>query len=320
MKNMKEQILYIIGAQKTGTSSLVGMLNSHPDIFILYEFFNGKDTIPSKYGMHFLEKYPDSRFLFRLEKDLNLLYLELREYLKSKGYYFKIIGDKHPGLDFRLFHIYKNKKIIFTCRDLRTWLCKDYIIKAYNTKENIVPAAVDYSIYFLNSFLLEEVMYIKMEDLILKNNEIITKIGNFLNINTNPYFNNWWEKVDKIEPDNPKATLYWWRGHKSSLIKPRKLDTEVKLKSNDFWDQILPIFDKYFKNTENIFSTKEIKSDIRKLGLLRRKYLVSFDEAYTMYKSEKLNPTEISGIKKNKKLIKRVVQKVYKKIDGLLSG
>ena len=31
------QQLYLLGPQKTGTSSMVGLLNSHPKIFCMYE-------------------------------------------------------------------------------------------------------------------------------------------------------------------------------------------------------------------------------------------------------------------------------------------
>ena len=50
----KENLLFIVGAHKTATSTLVGMLNCHPDIFILYETALNQSLI-SRHGRRFLK-------------------------------------------------------------------------------------------------------------------------------------------------------------------------------------------------------------------------------------------------------------------------
>ena len=118
------EIIFIIGAHKTATSTLVGMLNCHPEIFLLYETELYQPHI-SRHAKRFLAQYPDARFLFRSSEDLHALYSQLQEFLKSKGYPYKYVGDKLPGLNAN-FHVSLNAfKVIFSVRDIRTWLGKD---------------------------------------------------------------------------------------------------------------------------------------------------------------------------------------------------
>ncbi len=81
MKNSDE--IFIIGAHKTATSTLVGMLSCHPEIFLLYENELYQPHI-SRHGKRFLAQYPDARFLFRSSEDLQALYSQLREFLRGK--------------------------------------------------------------------------------------------------------------------------------------------------------------------------------------------------------------------------------------------
>jgi hypothetical protein len=316
IKPSQEQTLLIAGAQKTGTTSLMGMLNCHPDIFILFECFNGNDSKPSKYGQIFLEKYPDARYLFRREDDLDLLYSQLREFFNSKGYFFKIVGNKFPGLNANQLKYYKSQKVIFTIRDIRTWLCKKSIIQWFLIKDDVVPTAIDYCIHFLDSFLLKKVLHIRMEDFILKNEEVIFQISNFLEYELKSFLDKWWEKIDKIEPSNPKASILQWSvTHQSSRVEPKNLDTKIDLRLNDFWKQILPVFDKYYQGIGSNFSEVEINNDIEKLKSIRKVGPVSLKEAYNYFETKRFEP-EISYNKKTKKIIRKLLGRIYNKIDN----
>lgn len=67
----KEKFLFITGAPKTATSTLVGILNCHPNIFILYETYLNQGWL-SKYGKRFLAKYPNARYLFKYQSKIDL--------------------------------------------------------------------------------------------------------------------------------------------------------------------------------------------------------------------------------------------------------
>ncbi len=49
LKEKLEKIVFITGAHKTGTSPIVGILNCHPKIFILYETILHRG-LPGKYA------------------------------------------------------------------------------------------------------------------------------------------------------------------------------------------------------------------------------------------------------------------------------
>ncbi len=251
----------------------------HPYETYLFQGFLGK------YGKRFLNKYPNARYLFRFERKFEVLYSRLRNFLKGNGYNFEIIGDKFPRLDISLLDALKNFIVIFTIRDIRTWLCKNYIIASYFSKRDVVPIAIDYCSHFLKSFLLKDILHIRMQDLIHKNHEIIKKIGAFLNLTNITYLNNWWKKIDLFPPDHPKNILGWQEAHPSSKIKPENEDMVTILNSNPFWDSLLPIFDKYFEQVDKSFTAEEIYFDIESLKSLMRYSPLSINEVYKSYRT-----------------------------------
>ena len=54
------QTLFVQGVQKTGTSTLVGILNCHPQVFLMYETDLNR-TMISNYGNQILERLPQAR-------------------------------------------------------------------------------------------------------------------------------------------------------------------------------------------------------------------------------------------------------------------
>lgn len=311
---MKQSILFIVSAGKTASSTLLGMLNCHPDIFLFYETDLYKSQ-PSKYSRRFLETYPDARYLMGYQDDIGIPYMRAKDFLSSNGYEFKIVGDKIDGLDYN-FDKLKKYKVIFIVRDIKTWLCKDAVVDIYSTRKDIIPAAVDYTVYFLQSFLLPDVLHIRMEDIIRDNQGVINKVSDFLGMELN--LGKWWEKIDK--QGNPKKAQRWWEGHPSSLIEPKKLDTTIEIKPHTFWDTILPIFDKYYQNPERDFSQAEISYDIEELKKLNKLSPVGLTSIYSNYLSSTLIPKEnkTSINKKLKYLIKKCIDKLYYETNKLL--
>lgn len=278
-------IVFIIGPHKTGTSTLVGILNQHPDIFILYETFLFR-SIPSKYGIRFLKKYPKARYLFRSYANITELYIKLNNFLKKKGFNFQIIGDKYPTIDTKILKFFEDQKIIFTIRDIETWLCKNKILSIYKHYRDIIPVALDYSIFFLKSFLLKDVLHIRLEDLIYENEKVIRDIGEFLKIDLFNYAKNYWVNFDVFCNQEPKKIQGWEKSHQSSKIPPQKEDTIVKLnKEFEFWEQLLPIFKKYYNNINKKFKKIEVEEDILKIEDLIKYSPINIRNAYEEYTS-----------------------------------
>ncbi len=239
-----------------------------------------------------MEKYPNARYLFRFECEPEVLYFELKEFLRDNGYNFEIMGDKLPTLNEKVLEDLKNDRIIFTIRDIRTWLCKDSTIRTYITSQDIVPTVIDYCSYFLKSFLLPDVLHIRMEDIIYKNQKIIELIGNFLNVDLLAYSREWWTKVKNFEANHPKNVLGWQKFHYTSSMEPKKEDTITILNSHHFWDSLLPIFDKYYQNVNGSFKPEEIFKDIKELKDLIKFSPVSLKEVFKSYKSSRLGASK----------------------------
>lgn len=296
-----KNILFIAGAHKTATSTLVGMLNCHPEIFILYETGLYEPHI-TRHGKRFLAQYPDARFLFRSSEDRNFLYSQLREFLGTKGYQYKYVGDKLPGLDPKRLGTLDAFKVIFTIRDIRTWLCKSSVVRKYITEHDVVPSAIDYCVFFLNSFKLSHVFHVRMEDVIANNENLIEDMGRFLQLNLHDHLETWWDKVEITDKNDPKASDQWWESHHSSLLSPRKGDTVAQVSTHPFLEKLMPIFNKYYNGVGHEFDVSEIKQDIDQLCQLKRFSPVPVNEAFSFVESHSISEVRRNmGVKKKLK-------------------
>ena len=291
--------LFVAGAHKTATSTLVGMLNCHPDIFILYETALYEPHV-TRHGKRFLAQYPDARFLFRGSEDLSFLYSQFREFLAAKGYRYKYVGDKLPGLDPKFLGTLDAFKVIFTVRDIRTWLCKDSVVRKYITGHDVVPPAIDYCACFLNSFKLSHVFHVRMEDLIANNESLIQEMGSFLQLDLHGNLQTWWDKIEITDKNDPKASNQWWESHHSSLLSPRKGDTVAHVSDHPFLEKLLPIFDKYYGGVGQEFDASEVDEDIGKLRQLREFSPLPVEEAFRFVDSHSISEVRRSMGKKKK--------------------
>ena len=259
-------------------------------------------------GKRFLAQYPDARFLFRSSEDLQVLYSQLREFLRGKGYPYKYVGDKLPGLNAN-FHVSLNAfNVIFSVRDIRTWLGKDLVVRKYVMKQDVIPAAIDYSICFLKSFKLPQVFHVRMEDLISQNEILLKEMGEFLSLDFSQHIQNWWKKIPMTDKNNPKASDPWWETHDSSLRQPQENDTVTQISPHPFWEQLLPVFDKYYQNLRGGFSPSEIDEDITTILHLKKYSPLSPQQAFMHRESRSISQGE------REKGIKNIIKKVLEKL------
>ena len=188
--------LFVIGLMSTGTSSLVGLLNSHKNIFVMYEV-DLKNNFISKYGKQILRSLPESRPFFNEFESENFLYEKFYEVLKNSKYNDELsyFGDKLLKGDFRVANKIKNSNTIFMVRDIKTWLCKKQVKDHYLTNLDIVSPSINYLIYLINSFEVKQSMRIKMENFILNQEIVIENISEFLNVDKNYFEKRCWEKI-----------------------------------------------------------------------------------------------------------------------------
>ena len=277
--------LFVIGLMSTGTSSLVGLLNSHKNIFVMYEV-DLKNNFISKYGKQILRALPNSRSFFNEFKSEDFLYEKFYDVLNNSKFNDAInfFGDKLLKSDFRVANNIKNSNTIFMVRDIKTWLCKKSVRDSYMTNLDIVSPSINYLIYLIYSFEVKQSIRIKMEDFILKQEKIIEKIAGFLKVDKKSFDKKWWSKLGKYNNNSIKNHIIWYKRHLSAHTRPSRLDVQVKLSEHKFWKDYLPIFEKYYKNLDNNFTKREIKKDIDFLENLRLEYgLIPLDEAFIKY-------------------------------------
>jgi hypothetical protein len=73
-------------------------------------------------------------------------------------------------------------------------------------KQDVIPAAIDYSICFWESFKLSQVFHVRMEDTISQNENLLNEMGEFLSLDFNQHVQNWWKKIPITDRNNPKAS------------------------------------------------------------------------------------------------------------------
>jgi hypothetical protein len=173
-------------------------------------------------------------------------------------------------------------------------------------KQNVIPTAIDYSICFLESFKLSQVFHVRMEDLISQNEVLLKEMGEFLSLDLNQHIENWWKKIPMTDKNNPKASDPWWETHDSSLRQPQENDTVTQISPHPFWEQLLPVFDKYYQNLQGGFSPLEIDQDITTLLHLKKYSPLSPQQAFTHRESHSISQGERE--KSTKNIFKKVLK------------
>ncbi len=258
----QQKLLFVQGIQKTGTSTLVGILNCCPDVFLLYEA-RLNQALVSRYGNQILERFPESRKFFRHVTDLGRPYREFFDFIATRfpGHSFQYVGDKLIDFNVDLTDSCQQSKVIFTLRDIRSWLVKEQIVRYYRTDLDVVPATIQYLHYLIGTYRKRDACRIWMEDLIEENDKTIDRLGKSLDLDLAQWTDRWWERTATTDLQDPKSLSNWSQGHPSSRMPPTKLDTKVKIRTNVFWDDLLQIFQRYFRKPDVVRLPSEISDD-----------------------------------------------------------
>ena len=287
-----DNLLFIIGAPKTASTSLCGLVNCHPDVFVMCEVYLNNKKL-SRWGQRLLRTHPDMQAFFSQSLPDHLeAYRRAQSHLAKAGFAKLIFGDKFVGIESGYRSDFGDTRIIFSVRHLPEWLAKDSVRAEYAFDHDIVPHAVQYTKHFLESFLLERVLHVRLEDFLRDNKQTVASVWKFLHIAKPVGGDTWWQSIGKYPAGDPKNALNWWRGHASSAVAPQGNDTRVELADQPFWKEILPIFDKYYNACKNHkrFAASEVLHDIAQLELLPKSFNVPLEAAYLNFHSQSLNP------------------------------
>jgi hypothetical protein len=274
--------LFVQGPRKTATSTITGILNCHPGIFILFENYVADPEI-TKYANLFFERYPEARHFFRTEEDYGKPIKDIFSFLKKKepDYNYQYCGTKINSFDPFITQKVSNHKVIFMMRNIKSWLVKESIVNVYRTDLDIVTPATDYLRYIINVHKVPGSYRLWMEDLIEYNDKSIDQISGYLDLPLKPYTKQWWKKIANWDKENPKSVFKLNRVHHSSRVPPTKLDTSCEVADHPFWEKVDDIFSKYYrvKNSE-VFTRETLNSDLRSVNELREFAPLSIENSY----------------------------------------
>ncbi|MCG3139082.1 MAG: hypothetical protein HJJLKODD_02960 [Phycisphaerae bacterium] len=269
---------FVIGASNTATSTMLGLLNCHPEIFILFEVQLAGGEI-SSYGRQLLEAFPQVRAYFRPSEDYGQPYRQLRQYFAGREHCYRYLGDKIPTLRTGLLQAVQNYPVIFMVRDLRTWLGKNSVIYDYYLEPDVVPAALAYVRLLMQACTLPQVLVVRMEDLLHDPAATMRQLDRFLKLDVSAHAVEWWSKISALSENDPKTALPWWKVHPSSLLPPAAEDTQTILNDHPFWDHILPIFDRYYQQPVSV-DAEQLRADRRRLARLGQSGVVPLQDLF----------------------------------------
>ena len=273
----------MVGGPKTATTAICGVLNSHPDVFMMCEVFLNQ-SYPSRHGSKLLRHSPEMQPFFLREFAADRLnnYRRAQAWLSERGFARRYFGDKFADIDSGFSEMVGNTKTIFCVRFLPEWVANGSVRTWYPLDNNVVPCAVQYTKHFLESFLLQHVAYVRMEDFLGANDRLVDRLWAFLEVDAPETGSRWWESVGHYAPEDPKSALNWWKGHMSSAVAPQSNDTKIKIRETAFWSDILPLFRKYYDAAGEGASipAKSVRADIRYLEALIGKHRFSIEESY----------------------------------------
>ncbi len=278
----------ILGAPKSSTSTVVALCNAHPRVLALFEIDFARAADFNR-NAEFTARYPETRKLFGTSLTMAASLTEVAAILRAQGHDFDFVGTKIPVIDAeRLGEL--ETKTLFVTRDVRTWAAKSRIYTLFMSGgANAVPVLGAYVGYLVRSFRLRDVLRLRLEDMLRDPDAFARRIGGFFGL-PGEGFERWWTQAPR-PADDPKS-FPWTNGHRSAFLPPVVNDTQVTLEPHPVWDNLLPIFDKYFAAVDGSFEPAEIDRDLAAIDHLCVNASATFEQLFRSVNSARLHDVQ----------------------------
>jgi len=250
--------LMICGGPKSGTSSLVAVLNSHPDALILFET-DLNAVMPGKYARRLIEAFPDSRSLMYARDDEADAYRDLQAFAAAKGCRYQMVGDKLPTYDARFFGRLAGFRLVYSLRAPDEWLAKSCSL--YADRQDVRPVMYQYFKGLVQAHLHPDCMIVRFGDFMKNNEAVVRALFRFAGLSAGPQQLRWWETA--AHPADPfKRCQDWWKGHPSSLARPMFNDTRTVRRDHAFWTLCDRCFAPYLDASPGTITRAQAKADL----------------------------------------------------------
>ena len=144
-------------------------------------------------------------------------------------------GDKLPYFDKASFGRFRNFKIIYSHRNPAEWIAK--VAYDYAAEHDVRPLLIDYLGGLLNAKAEAECLIVQFDDFLTDNRSVGSSVLEFAGLEPMPETVTWWKTVGKYA-DPYRSSQKWWQAHGSSMVEPRRNDTQIHRKDNNAWHVI----------------------------------------------------------------------------------
>lgn len=221
----------ILGGPNTATSSLVGVLNSHPQCLVLFET-DIACLDPTKYAKRLLSAEPGFRSIIRHHADAADAYAALLAQTRRQGHDFVMTGDKLPYFSRAAFDKFRNFKIIYSVRNPAEWLAK--VAEFFAATNDVRPLLVEYLSGLLSAKAAADCLIVPFDEFLADNPNVVSRMFAFCGLEPAPESFTWWQTVGQYA-DPYRSSQKWWLGHGSSLVAPTRNDTRVARLPHPAW-------------------------------------------------------------------------------------
>lgn len=282
--------LFILGLPNTGTSTLVGMVNSHPDILICYETWSLPPFL-TRYGMDLVRAYPILREAFSGTHDLKETYCLMSDTLARRGIRYRYVGDKIISFTFAEMSLLEKSNVIYVTRPLEEWLVKREVRRSMGTDIDAKVPALHYLRCLASANAKRNWIRFTMHDVFANPECFFTRVSEKLNLDAAKFDREWWKSV-RISSDPVKACMKWADVHPSSCIAPQAhTDVQTNLRPHPFWDDVRALGDSLTVSMESGISEVEKTEIMEQCIVLGEKYPpIPLQDLYADYSEKRHQP------------------------------
>jgi len=273
MNTNKTRPFFVLGLPNSATSTVVGIVNSHPEILVCYETWMLPPRV-TQYTTRVCNVFPEIRKVFSGTLEIPDAYIKMGEIVAQHGIQYKYIGDKMVSFTLEEMQMLADASVLYIVRPLAEWLIKREVRRTYNTDLDTVVPALHYlrCLTFANS--KPNWLRVSMQAMMDHPEEFIFKTAKYLGLDPNDFDRNWWKSLEHYS-DPLKNSMGWAKAHPSSLMPPQhRPDITYQLKNHPFWIDVKNIEKELFSKIEVGISEAEKEELTVRIQSISDKYTI----------------------------------------------
>lgn len=237
---MSAKPLFVLGLPNTATSTLVAILNSHPEVLVCYETWMLPPLL-THYTWQICQCFPEIRKCYSGNRNILESFAHMGDIFADRGIRYKYLGDKLVSFTLNEMKDLSVAHVIYVTRPIKEWLIKREVRRSYDTNLDAVTPCLHYLRCLAIAMSQPNWFRVTIQNLIDEPSVFISNIADYLGLNAGDFDQNWWKSL--LHYNDPiKNSMKWAERHPSSLLPPQKrADNSYSLSNHPFWSDIVPI-------------------------------------------------------------------------------